>query len=360
MIKSRINYNELNNFFSSIKNEEKFTNYLKNFKSFSESKQGKSGAIVGYIDEDTVMKISTIRYNKNSIIQKDDCLLLKSQINEILINYILTNLEKFTSLDKNELRLKNKYLLKIKDFGLSNNKSYIINKKVGIKIEQKYFTNLNEIILYSHIPKLKNNMLLVNEYQKYMINCLIIPIDKILSLLHQKVKFYHTDFKLKNIFIREEKIRGYQKLKNNNLNLNFVPLISDLDKARLTINKNRILARDDKRVFHYIADKIGYSPLIILRHKCRIVYGKEKCIKFKPEDFDMLTYIINIYIVLYHCKINEYFNILDDYIKERFNLNDDEIVKFKMTIKNNYDSFDVISVFSVTRMSKLFYKSVKN
>ena len=84
----------------------------------------------------------------------------------------------------------------------------------------------------------------------------------------------------------------------------------------------------------------------------------EKCITLS-KDFDMLTYIINIYIVLYHCKINEYFNILDDYIKERFNLNDDEIVKFKMTIKNNYDSFDVISVFSVTRMSKIILQICK-
>ena len=152
----KVNKEKLYQFFKTYENQEKFDNYMKNFKSFSKNKQGKSGAEIGSIDKKTVMKISKIKFKQNSIID-NDCLFLKSQINEIFINYILTNLEKFTTLNNKELRIKNKYLLKSKDFGLTKERAYILNDKIGVVIDKKYMTNLNEILVLNHFPKIQKN-----------------------------------------------------------------------------------------------------------------------------------------------------------------------------------------------------------
>lgn len=348
----KYNLENINDFFIDLKDENKLDSYLQKFVPFPKKTQGKSGAIIGYIDDKTVMKISKVRYDKNSIIQKKDCILLKPQINEILINITLTNLEKFVKLNKDELKLKNKYLLKVKDYGIGNNKSYIINDKVGVSIKDKYFTNLDNIFL-NHLEILKNNLLLINDYQNYLINHVLKPIDKILNLLNNKIGFYHTDFKLKNIFIKNSKTNGYNKLKDNGIYLDFIPLISDFDKSRIKINNNKIIAIDDKKVLNYIGSKIGYEPLLVLRYKCRITYGKEKCIKFKLNDFDLLTMLINIYILIFINKIPEFFDKLDNFVKERFNFNTEEIINFKSIIKKNVKSLDIIPLLSATRMSKI-------
>ena len=348
----KYNVENINNFFIDLKDEDKLDSYLQKFTPFSKKTQGKSGAIVGYIDNKTVMKISKVRYDKNSIIQKKDCIFLKSQINEILINTTLTNLENFVKLDKDELRLKNKYLLKVKDYGLGNNKSYIINNKVGVSIKDEYFTNLDNIFV-NHIEILKNNLFLVDNYQDYLIKHILNPLLSVLKLFNKKIGFYHTDFKLANIFIKHSKMNGYKKLKDNGLYLDFIPLISDLDKSRIKINNNKILAINDSVIKTFVGSKIGYEPLLSLRYKCRIAYGKEKCIKFKSVDFDLLTMLINIYLILFINKVSEHFDKLDNFVKEKFNFNKKDIADFKLVIKKNVSSIDIIPLLSVTRMSKI-------
>ena len=90
-----------------------------------------------------------------------------------------------------------------------------------------------------------------------------------------------------------------------------------------------------------------------MRYKCRIAYGKEKCIKFKSGDFDLLTVLINIYILLFLNKISEQFDKLDNFIKERFNFNKEDITNFKLVIKKSVGSIDIIPLLTVTIMSKI-------
>lgn len=358
IIKMEVTKDLLYQFFEENKNQEKFDKYMEVFKSFSKEKQGRSGAEVGSIGDNYVMKISTIKFTSKSIID-NQCLFLKSQINEIFINYVLTNLNKFTKLSEKELKLKNKYLLKIKDFGLSNNKSYIINDKVGVNIQNKYMTNVSEVLKFNHLPKIKKNKNLIDKYQLYLISKVIRPLDDILLMLHKKIKFYHTDFKLDNVFIKEHNIRGYETLKEKGLFLNFIPLLSDLDKSRISLRGKKILPIDDKKRISKIGKILGYEPLLSLRYDCRIKYGKEKCIKFRSEDFDILLIFINIYLLLYIFELNDLFEILDDYVKNRFSFKEDDMIKFKQVIKKNSTGFSFLNKLSATKMSGIIYQICK-
>ena len=354
----KVNKEKLYQFFKTYENQEKFDNYMKNFKSFSKNKQGKSGAEIGSIDKKTVMKISKIKFKQNSIID-NDCLFLKSQINEIFINYILTNLEKFTTLNNKELRIKNKYLLKSKDFGLTKERAYILNDKIGVVIDKKYMTNLNEILVLNHFPKIQKNPYLIKRYQKYFIGKIIRPLDFLLSILNKKVKFYHTDLKLENIFIRESTIKSYEDLKEKGVFINFTPLLSDLDKSRLTFNNKSILPIDDKKIITKIGKALGYEPLLSLRFDCKVKYGKEKCIKFKQGDFDILTIFINVYLLLHKFKLKDLFEELDNYVKNRFQFCEEDLLKFKNVIKKEFNSFSIIDKTKPTKMSGIIYQLCK-
>ena len=358
LLKSSVSKEKLYDFFSKINDKEKFENYLKVFKSFSKEKQGRSGAEVGSISDKLVMKISSVKFSKKAIVD-NECLFLKSQLNEIIINYVLTNLEDFVKLDSKEIKLKKTYLLSLKDFGITNNKSYIINEKVGTNVGNNYLTNLSDILKINHLPKIKKDNLLSVEYQKYFIKRIVTPIDTILTLLHKKIDFYHTDFKLDNIFIKEKTVSGYDSLKKNGIFLNFIPLISDLDKSRLILKGRKILPIDDKKIVTSLGSKLGYEPLLHFRYKCQIKYGKEKCIKFNKGDFDILLFFINVYLLLHMYELVDLFSLLDNYVMKRFKFTEEDMMKFKMVMKKSYKKSSFLSKVSATNMSGIIYQICK-
>jgi hypothetical protein len=304
------------------------------------------------------MKISSIKFSKKSIVE-NECLFLKSQLNEIIINYVLTYLEDFVKLDSKEIRMKKKYLLSLEDFGITNNKSYIVNEKVGMNVGNSYLTNLSDILKTNHLPKIKNDNSLSVEYQKYFINRIVAPIDNILTLLHKKIDFYHTDFKLDNIFTKNKKVSGYDNLRKNGLFLNFIPLISDLDKSRLTLKGRKILPIDDKKIMSSLGSSLGYEPLLHFRYKCQIKYGKEKCIKFNKGDFDILLFFINVYLLLHVYQLVDLFYLLDDYVMKRFKFTEEDMVKFKMVMKKSYKKSSFLAKLSATNMSGIIYQICK-
>ena len=340
----------LEQFFNSINNDKKFKKFTKKWKLFNKEIQGRSGAEVGSLSKNEVMKVSYFENKKNKIEIENGCLLLSSHLNEILINTVLSNLNKFSNISKEDENFVDKYLLKISDTGVTDNNSFIINKKIGLNYKNNFLTNLNKIFKFN-LSFLENEKEEVKKlYQKFLINNIFIPIRKILKILRKEVNFIHTDFKLNNIFVKSEKLKGYDLLRNKGFIVDFIPLISDLDKSRIKLGKTKILALSNNKYLNYIGSVLNFEPIYHIRYKCNIEYGYKKCKKIKNEDFDFLTLFINFYIVNKKAE----FDILDNYFKKEFNLSMEDFINVKKIVTKS-----IINSERLTYNSRLIYKICK-
>lgn len=340
----------LEQFFNSINNDKKFQKNKKKWKIFNKEIQGLSGAEVGSIGKNNVMKVSYFDLKKTKIKIHDDCLILKYNLNEILINTVLSNLNKFSNISKEDENFVDKYLLKISDTGVTDNNSYIINTKIGLNHKNNFLTNLN-LIFKLNLNLLKNEKEEVKKlYQKFLINNVFIPLRKVLKILRKEVNFIHTDFKLDNIFVKSEKIKGYDLLRNKGFIVDFIPLISDVDKSRIKLGKTKILALNNSEFKTFIGNVFKLEPINHIRYKCDIEYGYKKCKKIKNEDFDFLAFFINSYTV----NKKEEFELLDIYFKKEFNLSMKDFIKIKLIITKS-----LIKSERMTYVSRLIYKICK-
>lgn len=340
----------LEQFFNSINNDKKFEKLKKEWKIFGKETQGLSGAEVGTIGKNDVMKVSYFNLKKTKIKIHEDCLILNYNLNEILINTVLSNLNKFSNISKEDENFVDKYLLKISDTGVTDNNSFIINKKIGLNYKNNFLTNLNKIFKLN-LSLLKDEKEEVKKlYQKFLINNIFIPIRKILKILRKEINFIHTDFKLDNIFVKSEKIKGYDLLRNKGFIVDFIPLISDLDKSRVKLGKTKILALDNTKYISFLGNVFNFEPITHIRYKCNIEYGYKKCKKIKNEDFDFLTFFINSYVV----NKKTQFDLLDTYFKKEFNLSMEDFIKIKLMIIKS-----LIKSERMTYFSRLIYKICK-
>lgn len=340
----------LEQYFNIINNNEKFQKIKKKCKLFGKETQGRSGAEVGSMGKNDVMKVSSFDFKKTKIKIYDDCLILNYNLNEIIINTVLSNLNKFSNINKEDKNFVDKYLLKIIDSGITDNNSYVINKKIGINYKNNFLTNLNKIFKLN-LSLLKNEKEEVKKlYQKFLINNVFIPLRKVLKILRKEVNFIHTDFKLDNIFVKSEKIKGYDLLRNKGFIVDFIPLISDLDKSRLKLGKTKILALDSDKHISFLGNVFNFEPITNIRYKCNIEYGYKKCKKIKNEDFDFLAFFINSYIV----NKKEEFDLLDIYFKKEFHLSMEDFIKIKLIITKS-----LIKSERMTYVSRLIYKICK-
>jgi len=138
--------NMLYHFFQNNMNSEEFPELLKNTVFFSEEKLGKSGAKVGILNNNLVLKY----YNLNNKMKykadvKEKCIRVYFPFNELIINTIFSNMKLFLTNNKYNIYKEKyaNYLIPVKNIGLYQDYSFLISKKVGITHNDIFYTNLN-------------------------------------------------------------------------------------------------------------------------------------------------------------------------------------------------------------------------
>jgi hypothetical protein len=235
--------NNLNNLFKNIENKEMYNHYKNTFKPFSKEKMGKSGAFLGFIENNKIIKFNEISKGKKTISVYQNCVSLLYNLNEMLINLILSNLKYFIK-NKNEIKkitTISPYILKIESCGIKDNNTFFIMKKIGVSYKDKIYTNLNEIFINNYIPNLltcvkKNDTHTINQFCQFLSEMLSNYFD-ILKFLNKNLGFIHTDCKTLNIFVNKNNkyIKKYKLLKKEGFIINYIPLVADLDKSTLNL-----------------------------------------------------------------------------------------------------------------------------
>ena len=396
----------INNFLKSIENKNKYDIIIKKFDGFSKDKLGRSGGIVGKIYFEEILKeynksvkkskkikkksysfigmkdgeiIKIYKYNIKKIIthNKKNCLKIFYPINELINNTIINNLENYMS--KKDYNFFNKnyknHIIKTIEIGITKNTSYMISETIGLKKKNTYFyTTLDELFEHNYIPniiKLLENKEL--DVLKLLINYLSDIISNyinILIFLNKKIGFIHTDLKLANIFIRYKLNTNskYNKLKKQGFIIDYIPLISDLDKSIIQINKKIItIPKIDnfiKNIFnnlilkHFISNKLFY-----MRMSCK--RRENFCHNFKAYHFDILSLYFNLYgIIIFHMNkfiekkdIQKILEPLNKLFKSKLSLNDKQFeLLFNIIFENKKEKYRMIHY---DKMINTFCKKLK-
>lgn len=338
----------LKNIILNLVNHEKVENFKSEFVYFSH--QGLSGAKIGYFknNQNKIMKYT--KFNSTNLISAEKhCLYLKHSINELFINLVLKYHKKFNT---SEEYLIQKHIFQIQDYAVNKNEIILVTPRIGILHQKTYYTESNSIFLFN-LQQILLEPSLLPEYEKFIIKNYIEPLDKTLRILYAKIKYINTDCKMKNIFVKAHKIKGFKNLKNKGIITDFIPLLSDFDKARIKLGGTDILSKSNLK--STIFSKTRYQPILDLRGKCDFKYGVTKCTKIKPGDYDLLSLIINIYLNFYKFKIADIPEI-DTYIRKRFKLNQNEMKLFQEVIKSEVKrKLRPIKITRLTNISKIIY-----
>ena len=319
-------------YFKFLIDNNKSKEYEKHFVSFSKKKQGRSGAVIGYLDNNpniVVKKNTYSRININSIIKYNKCLFLNEKFNELVINNILSKPQLFEKFTKKELKLYNRYILKIKDSYISDKGSnkgvYLLFPLIGYQYENFNHTNLEDILIHNHLPIIKemiikNDTKSLNLYDNFLSDYIFVPYIKTLKILQNKFKYVNSDLKLDNIFIKKTKNNNskYNKLRLMGIIVDIIPLFADFDKVSVTVNDLKIISTTSnfKKIFMYLSNDIIGK----VRHKCKTDIGIELCNKFSIYDFDLLTILFSIYITIYQTELKYKVKIIEtlDHLKKLF------------------------------------------
>jgi hypothetical protein len=340
-----------------IKNidNKKFEKYEKDFISFDKSVQGKSGAVVGYLKSEP-NKVVKFYFNKTkpnyyNYFNTTKCLKINNNVNEVFANNILSNLELLNVFTKEELDVIKPYILQLKDSGFADKGSYIVIPLVGFEYKvdntiKKYITNFTDIIVLNHKILLdkaiqEENYEIIKLYDQYL-SSLLTNFFNVIKLLQEKIEYIHTDFKLNNIFVSRQINNNpeFNELKNYGFEIDFIPIISDLEKSIYKINGIRSITIPRKPLKVKFVDKFGYGLIYHVRYKCKIKFLKI-CPKFKSSDYDIIFMIVNLLVILNRNKtknieeINNYLNKTLEIIQTTININNDEL-KILLNIINEH------------------------
>jgi len=378
--------------------EKKDYNLLRN-KFKTSNLQGKSGAVILFhIDNDVNLimkntktifkKKQLLNINNNNCVYYDkNCIKIRNDLNEIIVNLVMNNLNLF--INKYDSNKYNKYIIKILDFGIFNHikskqvsqKSYIIQEKVGTtfvdtETYNKYtLTNLHDVCVKNYIPLLvklsknvSNNSVILKTFIKY-ITYMFQSYNELLQMLNTEIGFCHGDMKMTNVFIkkylftREEnpsfKENEIDLLKTNGFIIDILPTISDLDKSSLFINNNKV------RSYHTWENVIinvnyfkGNNLIYKFRHECA-QHLKICNSKYTPSHFDTLNIIINL-LLLMNTNINN-INILRTLHNNTLN-NNKILTLFYVFIKKTYsinkDGIDNLITY-ILKMNKTTLDNLK-
>jgi len=373
--------NMLYHFFQNNMNSEEFPELLKNTVFFSEEKLGKSGAKVGILNNNLVLKYYNLNNEmKYKVDVKEKCIRVYFPFNELIINTIFSNMKLFLTSAKYNIYNEKyaNYLIPVKNIGLYQNYSFLISKKVGIENKGKFYTNLDEIFLNNYIPLLLkniNNQNVLDTFCNFLCDMLK-KYFECMKFLNTNLGYINTDLKCQNIFVKKANTKSNILLKE--FITNYSPLISDLDKATIEINGLLIMPRPDKTI-----EKISvkYKNTILskvyeFRYNC---YRNNKlCDRFEPYQYDIILFLYDLYIKLYskiyiklnknnNTKINmeefyQKFHILNTFVQKTLNINDTEFVSFYTRIDKQV-FFKNISTYNlglhINSMLYYFCKSIK-
>ena len=327
----------LYNFLDSINNPE-INKIIANTSFFGTDKSGKSGSKVGITHNNDILKY----YNLGRTIYVTDhgkkSVKLYNPFNELVINIIFND---FVKKNKKYKR----FFIPIKSIGIYKNISYIISEKVGITVDKVYYTNLHDILTNNHIPFLLKN---INE-QKYIdewCRSLVITLSKYfdcMKYLNLKLKYINTDLKCKNVFIKTN-----NKKSNINFITNYIPLVSDLDKATIKLNDITIMSRENSILAKFLVkyNKTRFSKVYEFRHDCK--RNLNLCNKFQPHQYDILTLFYDIYIILHinlylpqkkREKMETFFhklNLLNIFFRKRLNLDEKQFLSIYKSINKTW------------------------
>ena len=175
---------------------------------FGPDRLGKSGGQVGILNKLLILKYYKLDENIKYIVDTEKkCIRFYFPFNELIINSVFSNLNLFLTKEKYNIYLKKykKYLITIKDIGIYKDESFMISEKVGLKHNNYFYTNLEEILLQNYIPlilKNFNNQEILDAFQRFFINILDKYSDCI-KFLNKEVGYINTDLKCKNVFIKK-------------------------------------------------------------------------------------------------------------------------------------------------------------
>lgn len=297
--------------------KEKFQKYYQNYHPFGDIR-GKSGAVIGTFKNNNnyVMKLyfSKDKITSYNLVKHNDCLQVDFKVNELLVNLLLTNLELLPNFTKKDLRTVYPHLLPQIDGGIEENYIYLISPKIGLNYQidnhNYYITNLRDILFYNHLGCLKkwienDNQEMIELYDQFM----SLQFDKYLtavSVLQNRISLLTTDMKMTNIFVKKtiQRSRKWAQLRNDGCLIDFILLITDLDKARYKIGNYHILPIDHKPYSNIIAKKMGLGLTLSMRYNCQANTFKESCPPITHNDFELLFMIVDMYVIYNHLGYN--------------------------------------------------------
>lgn len=300
-------------------NKLKFKEYLENYKPFGDVKFGKSGGIIGYFKNNSnyVMKLYTLKdkINFNNIIRKDECIQIDYRVNEVIINLILSNLNLFPQFSQKDLDLIAPYILPQIDAGIFDKYIYHITPRIGFSYiynNNKYnITNLYDVIMYNHSKCLSRwinnkNMEIIELYDEFMSYLCGNYLDA-LKIIQDKISLLTTDMKLNNIFIKEKvhDNKMWEPLRQEGCLIDFIILITDLDKSRYRINNFNIIPINSKKFKNMVAKNL-FTPLTIsMRFGCNSYSFDKICKKISFNDFELLFMITHLYVMYNNISYNQ-------------------------------------------------------
>ena len=347
--------NKLKDFYKTNIDNEKFLKYEKEFVLFDKNVQGKSGSIVGYLKNkpQSVLKVHYLKTDIDKLIYYDGCIELNNKFNEIFMNVILNNIKYLPNFTSKEVKEVKKHILEIEDYGFGNNSYYILMPLIGINYvdesnKKHFMTNLKDIMNLNHSYFLKkvlkeNNNKMLNLYDEFLLDSLS-SLFNVFNILQKNLNYINADSKLDNIFIKSQKNTKskFNKLREYGFVIDYILLLTDLEKSIITINNNKFITYYDQNIPYFIAVLGGYKIMRNVRHTCKFKIT-DICPKLISNDFDILCIIIDLYIRLIN--INE--NILTNLPKtnklhEQFlsikNKDFEKLVKILIKEKYNLNS----------------------
>jgi len=363
---------KLRNFYKTHIDNEKFLKYEKEFIPFDKSAQGKSGSIVGYLKNkpDSVLKVHYLKINLNKLIYYDGCVKLSNKFNEIFMNIIFKNIKYLPNFTSKEVKEVKNHILEIEDFGFGNNSFYTIAPLVGINYKDEahknhFITNFRDIINLNHIPFLKkalneNNTEILKLYDEFIAQDLF-SLFNVFKILQKNLNYINADAKLENIFIKSKKnIKSkFNKLREYGIQIDYVLLLSDLEKSRINIENLKFLTYDNYNfipnfIVKFIVKFMGYQMIRSFRHSCNLKMTKI-CPKLILNDFDILYLIIDLYTRLISIDENFLNNTpkITELYKQFLSIKDTDYNKLiKILIKGKYNLNTKIS----RKISKIITK----
>jgi len=266
------------------------------------NKGGKSGSIIGYFKSkpNEVIKLFNRSINEYDIINIDKCLKLSNIYNEIIINFLVSNLENIIpSITKDDKNLLDNHTLQLLNYGISKHGSFITIPLIGLK----EITNLRELLEKNHskLFKLFYNTLsskkIMELYDKLM-SSKIAGYFRALRILQKYLKYVNSDVKMTNIFIRIKSLKNtntykYQDLEDLGIITDFELIISDLEKSSISVNDLRITTSARSPLKITLSRLINQGLIYDIRYRCSEIL--DKCKSINILDIDIIMFAIDYY-----------------------------------------------------------------